>query len=87
MPTSQVIEGTWEDVMRQADQLAGKQVRLVVIDSRQEPAMGSSPLYATASPEERVRAWNEWCLLPRPQVPPLSDHAVSREAIYSPEPD
>jgi len=83
-----VFEGTWEDVVRQADRLAGKRVRLVVVESGQDRgAEPTSPCYATATPEERVRAWDEWCSLPRPQAPLLSDYAVSREGIYAPDRD
>jgi hypothetical protein len=86
MSAGQVFEGTWEEVSRQAERLAGKRVRLAVIENGQADLdEGKLPFYATASPEERARAWEEWCSLPRPRVPPLSDEAISRESIYSPE--
>jgi hypothetical protein len=86
MANSQIFEGTWEEVARQADRLAGKRVRLIVVDNgHEEPAEAELPFYATATPEERARAWDEWCGLPRPHVPPLSEEAISRESIYSPD--
>jgi len=88
METSQVFEGTWEEVSRQSARFAGKRVRLVVVESGQA-GLGEAklPLYATATPAERARAWEEWCGLPRPHVPPLSHEAISRESVYSPEED
>ena len=86
MAVSQVIEGTWEEVARLADRFAGKRVRLVVVESGEGRAQAEKlPFYATATPAERARAWDEWCARPRPRVPPLSDAAVSRESIYSPD--
>ena len=83
MAPSQVIEGTWEEVTRHAAILAGKHVRLVIIGNGDDGA--GMPFYITATAEERARAWEEWCRMPRPQAPPLSDEAISRETIYSPE--
>jgi hypothetical protein len=88
MSAGQVLEGTWEEVSRQAERLAGKRVRLVVVENGQADLPEAKlPFYAPATPEERVRAWEKWCSLPRPKVPPLSDEAISRECIYSPERD
>ena len=36
MPTSEVFEGTWEEIARQAGRLARKRVRLVVIENGRE---------------------------------------------------
>lgn len=89
MAIERVFEGTWEEVSRQADHFAGKHVRLVVVegDAREPPETrgADAPFYSTATPEERARAWDAWCALPRPRVPPLSDEAISRERIYSAE--
>jgi hypothetical protein len=84
-----MIEGAWEEVARHADQLAGKWVRLIVIENGEGSAKrpAGAPFYATATPAERARAWEEWCHLPRPYAPPLSDEAISRESIYSPDED
>src|SRR5688572_33356402 len=79
MPAADVLEGTWEDIVRHADRLAGKRVRLVVVDSGE----AASPMAAASG--ERERAWNEWCAAPRPKTPPLSEEAISRESIYSRE--
>jgi hypothetical protein len=84
----QILAGTWEEIVQRADHLAGKQARVEVLHDRHEKKQSSAlPFYATATPEQRARAWEEWCHLPRPRVPPLSDEAISRESIYSPEPD
>lgn len=88
MALGPVIEGTWEEVARQSDRLAGKRVRVIVIENGQEPcAEANLPFYATATSEERAQAWEDWCALPRPQVRPLSDEAISRQSIYSPDAD
>lgn len=34
---SQVLEGTWEEILRQADRLAGKRVRLTILEERPLP--------------------------------------------------
>jgi hypothetical protein len=60
MPASQVFEGTWEEVARQADRLADKRVRLVIVENGQdEAAEAQLPFYATATPEERAQTWVE----------------------------
>ena len=88
MATNLILEGTWEEVAQQAAGLAGKRVRLVVVENGPgESPEAALPFHATATPAERAHAWEEWCALPRPTVPPLSDEAISRESIYSPEPD
>ncbi len=43
---------------------------------------GERPFYETASPEEWEKALLEWVNTDRPQHPPLSDEAISRESIY-----
>jgi hypothetical protein len=86
--TGQVFEGTWEDVVREAERFAGKHVRLQVMENGEEESpRAQPPFYVTATPEERARAWREWCDAPRRQVPPLSDEAISRESIYFSERD
>ena len=79
----QILEGTWEEIAQQADLLAGKRVRLFVLDNGQEAADGDKrPLHASASKQERIRALREWAASHRRDVPPLSDEAISRESIY-----
>lgn len=85
MAAIQVIEGTWEEVARQADQFAGKHVRLLVL-STELPAPEVPPL-GLSTPAERAKAWREWCDTPRRSLPQLSDDAVSRESIYFGEQD
>ena len=81
MPPNTVLEGTWEVVAEQAAQFAGKRVRLLVMEDLPEAA--PEPFWKTATPEERVRALQEWSSRPLPPGPPLSDYAVSREAMYT----
>ena len=86
MAPRRVIEGTWEEVAQKADSLAGKHVRLIVVENGHDEERGNRlPFHLTATPAERARAWEEWCSRPRPRVPPLTDEAISREAIYSPD--
>jgi hypothetical protein len=33
----------------------------------------------------RVKAWDDWCAMPRPTTPILSDAAMSRESAYADE--
>ncbi len=87
--TRQILEGTWEEIARQGERLAGKRVRLEVLESGREEAQEPGlPFYATATPEERAQAFIEWGRSHAPSNhPPLSDEVISRESIYSPERD
>jgi hypothetical protein len=79
----QVLEGTWEEIARQADQFAGKRVRLTVL-----PAGGAGltpsrgPLDEAASREELVRALDRIAEMNR-HLPVLPDSAFERESIYA----
>lgn len=44
MPEQVVIEGTWEEIVAHADELAGRKVRLTVLDTQTPPL---SPAAAT----------------------------------------
>jgi hypothetical protein len=86
--TRQVLEGTWEEIARQGRQFAGKRVRLEVLEyGRGEAAGEKLPFYATATPKERARAYREWAESHSRDTPLLSDAAISRESIYSDDPD
>ena len=80
----QILEGPWEEIVRQGDRLAGKHVRVEVVENGQGAATGEpSPFYTKATPQERAQAWVEWCRSHAPRsAPPLSDEAISRESIY-----
>jgi len=80
----QILEGRWEEILQHGDQLAGKQVRVEVVENGQGAAVGEpSAFYATATPEERAQAWIAWCRSHSARdAPPLSDEAISRESIY-----
>ena len=87
--TRQIVEGTWEEIARQADRFAGKLLRVEVLENGQETVESlAPPFYATATPEERAQAILEWGRSHAPRnAPPLSDEAISRESIYFGERD
>jgi hypothetical protein len=78
-----VFEGTWEELVQHADQLAGKRLRVEVLGSGRPITAGKIPFYASATPEERARAYREWAESHSRDTPLLSDAAISRESIYS----
>ena len=84
MSTRDILEGTWEQINRQAERLAGKWLRVEVVEHGQEPEGQLLPLYASASPEAQAQAILDWGYghVPRDALP-LSDEAISRESIYS----
>lgn len=84
MATGWLMEGTWEEVSQHAGQLAGKRVRLEVIEHPRQPVSEPArPFYATATPEERAQAFITWGMSHTPRgAPPLSDEAISRGSIY-----
>jgi hypothetical protein len=86
---SHIIEGTWEEIARQADLLAGKRLRVEVLENGHETLETARlAFYATATPQERAQAFVEWARSHKPRnAPPLSDEAISRESIYSGERD
>lgn len=79
----QIIEGTWEEISHYASRLAGKRVRLLVLDGGDPPISNRQPFHQTATPEEWSQAFREWSNSHSPRnAPPLSDEAISRETIY-----
>ncbi|MGV3723506.1 MAG: hypothetical protein ACO1SX_21635 [Actinomycetota bacterium] len=78
-----VLEGTWEEIASHANRLAGRRVRLTLLDNGVLGEVAPLPFYATATPEERAQAFVEWAESHTPRnAPPLSDEAISRESIY-----
>jgi hypothetical protein len=78
-----ILEGTWEEIVQQAGRLAGKRLRVEILDNSREREGQPVSFHAAASPEERAQAWIEWCRSHAPRnAPPLSDEAISRESIY-----
>lgn len=47
-----------------------------------ETTNGETSFALTASPEDWKKAFLEWVNTERPEHPPLSDEAISRESIY-----
>lgn len=85
--TRNILEGTWEQINRQAGQLAGKWLRVEIMEAAEEGTQ-SLPFHATVSPEARAQAILDWGYSHAPRnAPQLSDEAVSRESIYSEERD
>jgi hypothetical protein len=70
----EIIEGSWEEISRQADKFSGHRLRVVILPDADQ-----------ASTQERLKALTEWFTLPRPSVPPLLDD--SRAAIYAEDED
>jgi hypothetical protein len=78
--TSKTFEGTWEEILKHADELAGHRVRVAVIDNEPNPydppAFDNSP--------EAIEAWvesfHEW-VHNLPTLPTVIDD--SRESIYA----
>ena len=69
----QVIEGTWEEVSRHADTLAGKRVRLTVLEGDDTVALISAG--------EQDRLLDELAAR-HARLPPIPEDAFSRARIY-----
>lgn len=69
-----IIEGTWEEIVGRAQELAGHRLKVIVLD---EPRPTSTQ--DTLSPEEWVARLEEWALN-RPPITHFVDD--SRDAIY-----
>lgn len=86
--TEQVFEGTWEELSRQSEQLTGKRLRIQILEYKQRNAQIKQVLFhATATPQERARAYREWAESHSHDTPILSDAAISRESIYGDDRD
>jgi hypothetical protein len=78
-----VLEGTWEEIARQASRLAGKRLRVQILENGHAEGEASARLfYATATREERVRALREYAASHHCEAPVLSGEAISQESIY-----
>ena len=83
-----IFEGTLEQINRHADRLAGKWLRVEIVDGAASPSGLVPPSDAANSPEARAQAILDWGYGHSPRnARPLSDEAVSRESIYSDERD
>ena len=71
---TQEIEGTWEEVMTHAADLEGHRVKVTVLDAKEDN-------FPESGEEERLKAF-QTLMSPLPNVPVLSDEAMSRESIY-----
>ena len=70
------IEGTWDEIVKHAAELAGHRVRVTVLDS----ALVQNPPEAETDADEWVRSLYEWAHNRRPLPTVLDD---SRESIYA----
>ena len=82
------IEGTWEEIARQADTLAGKRLFVTVLENGQsESPTPELPDNTASRGPDRARAFREWAESHSRDSPILSDDAISRESIYFGERD
>ncbi len=87
-PNGTILEGTWEQINRQAGRLAGKWLRVEVLEQGNAPGGERLPLHVTATAEAQARAILEWGYGHAARnAPPLTDEAISRASIYSDERD
>ena len=70
----EIIEGTWEEISKQAPKFNGHRLRVIMLPDAEQPL-----------PSERLQALNEWLTMPRPAAAPLLDD--SRTAIYGEDED
>lgn len=73
------IEGTWEEVLTHAPDLAGHRVKVTVVDKGTDREQQTTD----ALKEQRLKALREFAAAPLSDVPPLSDEAMRRESIYA----
>ena len=79
-----VFEGTWEQIARQAENLAGKYVRLTVIaDAPADSPPSKIPLFLTATPDDFQRAFDALGA-GNESLPVLPPEAFERESLYVP---
>ena len=85
MAIQQIFEGTWEDILAQSSNLAGKQLRLVLF-SVDLPATERAPqdgkhFYETATAEEFAPAFDN-IGQGNEKLPVLPPEAFERESLY-----
>jgi hypothetical protein len=81
MTLAQVIEGTWEEIKRQTDELAsryaGKRLKLILLTEESEQL----PVAHGATPEEKIRVLDALAEKNR-ELPVLPPEAFERESLY-----
>jgi len=83
--SGEMLEGTWEELAREAERFAGQRLRVIVLPLTEAPA-GSASLsfHEAASPAEWAEAFFTWGRSHvRRNAPPLSEEAINRDSIYS----
>ena len=76
-----VLEGTWEEIARHAEELAGRRLRVTVL--KEAPTAPADPNHSffTSSPEERERTLDEHACRFK-DLPGLPHEAFDRETLY-----
>jgi hypothetical protein len=81
MTRAQVIEGTWEEIKRQTDELArqfpGRRLKLILLTEETEPP----PVAYDAMPENKIRVLDALAGRNR-DLPVLPPEAFERESLY-----
>jgi len=54
--SEQVLEGTWEEVAEHANELAGRRVRLIIIEESDQPKQNQAMIEALRKVKERTKA-------------------------------
>ena len=78
----QVLEGTWEEIVRHGEQLSGKRVRLTVLPDHEPASLPAAPLYLTGTSEEVIAALDAIAERNRHR-PVLPPEAFTRESLYA----
>jgi hypothetical protein len=74
---SLVLEGTWEEVASRGEELAGKRVRVTVLDPQPAQLNGGGKMTAdewTAAADALAQEFGD--------IPPLPEEAFSRDSLY-----
>jgi hypothetical protein len=76
-----IYEGTLEEIIRRyGRELNGQRVRVTTLPVL--PATKEKVFHEVATPEEWAKELRAWAASHDPNIPPLSDEAMSRESIY-----
>jgi len=73
-----IIEGTWDEVLEHAHELAGHRLRVTVIDEVSGPSTRLNPESSLAARQAWVEDLDKWVA----SLPPLGPWDDSRDTIY-----
>ena len=78
-----VVEGTWEEIARQASRFSGRRVRLTLLPAEElQTDSEEAPFYLRATPEEFQRVFDTVAAKTR-HLPVLPPEAFERESLYA----